>query len=275
MQVSLQRRFAKNFSFGVAYTLSKVMTTISDETTITHIADPRAYDYALASFDRTHYFAANYVWTLPKGSALFGALGDGRVVKAIFDNWSISGLSSISSGNPAELTLSISGQDVGNRLLGAYSGANLSGQQPRLFVTGDPQKAPNEIDMAAFTVPGINDRGPYPRMYLRNPGFNTHDLAILKNFPIGGDGTHYVQLRAEMYNFLNHTQFGGVNRTTNVINGSGQAGNSANFFDNYRNLTITNNTRPAGSASVLGSFFGEYNSARDPRIIQLAVKLYF
>jgi hypothetical protein len=26
---------------------------------------------------------------------------------------------------------------------------------------------------------------------------------------------------------------------------------------------------------VLGSFFGEYNATRDPRIIQLGLKLYF
>ena len=40
------------------------------------------------------------------------------------------------------------------------------------------------------------------------------------------------------------------------------------FFNNYTGLTITNN-RPLAN-SVLGTFFGEYNAARDPRIIQLA-----
>ena len=40
-------------------------------------------------------------------------------------------------------------------------------------------------------------------------------------------------------------------------------------------LTATNNLRPAGSTTVLGTFFGEYNAARDMRIIQLAVKFYF
>jgi hypothetical protein len=33
--------------------------------------------------------------------------------------------------------------------------------------------------------------------------------------------------------------------------------------------------RPAGDTRPLGTFFGEYNAARDPRIVQLAVKLYF
>ena len=90
--------------------------------------------------------------------------------RAVFDNRIVSGISSIATGNPAELVLSIAGQDAGNRLLGAYSNANLSGQQPRLKVSGAAQNAPNEINTAAFSVPGIKDLGPYPRNYLRNPG---------------------------------------------------------------------------------------------------------
>jgi hypothetical protein len=38
---------------------------------------------------------------------------------------------------------------------------------------------------------------------------------------------------------------------------------------------VTNNLRPSGSASVLGTYFGELNAARDMRIIQLAAKFYF
>ncbi|HZS03640.1 MAG TPA: TonB-dependent receptor [Blastocatellia bacterium] len=270
LQVSLQRRFARGVTFGIAYTLSKAMTTVSDEGTFTHISDPRGYDYGLATFDRTHFFVANFVWDLPKGS---GLLGNHWLTRAAFDNWTISGISTVASGSPAELGLSISGQDAGNRLLGAYTNGNLSGQQPRLLVSGDPQGAANQINIPAFTVPGINDKGPYPRFYLRNPGINNHDLSILKNFPLGGEGKYRLQLRAEMFNFLNHTQFSGVNRTTNITNAAGQTG--AAIFNNYTGLTITNNTRPAGNTSVLGTFFGEYNAARDPRIIQLAAKFYF
>jgi hypothetical protein len=270
LQMGFQRRFAKSLNFGVAYTLSKTTTTFSDETTFSHVSDPRAYDYALASFDRTHFFVANFVWNLPKGSKLFG---DRMMAKALFDGWTISGISSIASGNPAELGMSVSGQDTGNRILGAYTNGNLSGQQPRFYVSGTAQNAPDQINTAAFTVPGIGDKGPYPRMYLRNPGINNHDLSIFKSFRFGADGKHYLQLRLEMFNFLNHNQFSGVNRTTNITTAAGATG--ANIFNAYSNLSITNNTRPAGSTSVLGTYFGEYNGARDPRIIQLAVKAYF
>src|SRR5262245_57445426 len=274
LQASLQRRFSKSVTLGVAYTLSKVETTVSDEGTFTNIADPRSYDYALATFDRTHYFVANFVWNLPKGSRL---LGDHWLTRTVFDNWTISGISTVASGNPAELAINITGQDPGNRILGTPTGsgttATLYGQQPRLRVTGDPQNAPNQINTSAFSVPGINDKGPYSRMYLRNPGINNHDISILKNFHIAREGKSYLQLRLEMFNAFNHTQFSGVNRTTNITNGAGQTG--AAIFGNYTGLTVTNNTRPSGNTQAPGTFFGEYNGARDPRIIQVAVKVYF
>ena len=63
------------------------------------------------------------------------------------------------------------------------------------------------------------------------------------------------------------------NLAINVVNGSGQTGSA--IFNNFTSLAVTNNVRPAGSASVLGTYFGEFNSARDMRIVQLAIMLYF
>jgi hypothetical protein len=47
------------------------------------------------------------------------------------------------------------------------------------------------------------------------------------------------------------------------------------IFNDYGKAVITNNLRPAGSAVPVGRFFGEYSAASSPRVIQLAVKLYF
>ncbi|MCM3881114.1 MAG: Plug and carboxypeptidase regulatory-like domain-containing protein [Vicinamibacterales bacterium] len=270
LQAALQRRFAGGLTFGLSYTLSRAETTSSTTDTFIHYQDPQAFDYALADFDRTHYFVANYVWTVPEGGKL---LGDGALARALLNNWTISGISLVASGNPAELAYTVAGQDAGNRLVGTYSAGNSAGQQPRFRVTGDAQGAANEIDLAAFGFPGINDPGPYSRMYLRNPGFNTHDLSVFKNFLIGSGGRRTLQFRLEMFNFLNITQFSGVNRTVNVTTATGATG--AAIFNDYKNLQLTNNTRPAGSTAPPGQFFGEYNAARDPRIIQLGVKLYF
>jgi hypothetical protein len=269
LQVALQRRFSNSFTFGLAYTLSRARTTVSDDATFTNNLDPAAFDYGPATFDRTHYFVANYVWNLPRGSKL---LGGGAFARGLLDNWTISGISWMTSGNPAELTLSIAGQDAGNRMLGTYTAGNGGGLQPRFYVNGEGQSAANEINTGAFTVPNIGDPGPYPRFYLRNPGFQNHDVSIFKNFPLGGR-RRSLQLRFEAFNVFNHPQFSAVNRTTNVTNAAGQTG--AAIFNNYTGLTVTNNTRPANSTAVLGTYFGEYTATRDPRIIQLGIKLYF
>ena len=270
LQASLQRRFSRSLTFGVSYTLSRAITTVSDDGTFTNNLDPQAYDRGPAAFDRTHYLVANYVWNLPPGGHL---LGGGLFARGLLDNWTISGVSWFASGNPAELALVISGQDAGNRLLGTYTAGNGAGLQPRFYVNGDAQSAPNAINTAAFAAPAIGDKGPYPRSYLRNPGFQNHDLSVFKNFPLGGSSQRYLQLRFEAFNFLNMAEFSGVNRTTNLTNAAGQTG--AAIFNNYTGLAVTNNTRPTGSTSVLGTFFGEYNATRDPRIIQIGVKVYF
>ena len=269
LQAEVKRRFTKGITFSAAYTLSRALTTVSDDSTFTNIKDAARFDYGLATFDRTHYFAGTFVWDLPKGS---GFVGGGHAARMALDGWTLSGFTSLASGSPTELSLAISGQDAGNRLLGTYTAGNLSGQQPRFLVSGEPKSGGN-INTAAFGVPGVGQIGPYPRFYLRNPGIHNQDLSVFKNLPFGAEGKRYLQLRVEAFNVFNHTQYSGRNLTTNVTNSAGQTGNA--IFSNYTGLTITNNLRPAGSASVLGTYFGESNAARDMRIIQIAAKFYF
>jgi hypothetical protein len=268
LQLSVNRRFAKGLQLGASYTLSRAKTDAAGTNDNTHPFDMARYDYALANFDRTHYFVANYVWNVPGGGRL---LGDGRLARALLDGWTISGISWVASGNPVELNVTMTGVNVAQRFLGTDAGGTSGGLQPRLRVSGDPRNADGTINPAAFEVPGIGDVGPYDRMYLRNPGFNTHDLSIFKNIP--ASGRRYVQLRLEMFNVFNIVQYSGRNLATNITNAAGQTG--AAVFNNLTGLTVTNNVRPAGRTEVLGTYFGEYNAARDPRIIQLGVKLYF
>jgi hypothetical protein len=49
-------------------------------------------------------------------------------------------------------------------------------------------------------------------------------------------------------------------------------------LNDYSKVIISNNIRGQRAADAgrpLGDFFGEYNRARDPRVIQLGVKLNF
>lgn len=270
LQISANRRFSKGLTFGIAYTLSKATTTISDDGTYTNILSASKYDYGLANFDRTHFFVGTFVWDLPKADRF---LGGNRFARAIVDNGTLSGNTTIASGSPTELGLTISGVDAGARLLGTPTSGNLSGQSPRFFVTGNPQNSDGTLNLGAFSVPGIGQIGPYPRYYLRNPGIANQDFSVYKQFPLGGEGKRYLQLRFEGFNIFNHPQKSGYNFTTNVTNGAGQTGTA--IFNNFTGLTPTNNLRPAGSTAVLGNYFGEANAFRDMRVIQLAAKFYF
>ncbi|HYI93695.1 MAG TPA: TonB-dependent receptor, partial [Bryobacteraceae bacterium] len=127
LQISAHRRFSKGATFGLAYTLSRTETTVSDDATYTRLVDPEQ-DYSLAAFDRTHYFVGTVVWDIPGGGKL---LGDGWAARLLLNNWTLSGITTLASGSPNELTLSIAGVDAGARLLGTPTAGNLAGQQPR------------------------------------------------------------------------------------------------------------------------------------------------
>lgn len=270
LQVSVNRRFANRFTFGLAYTWSKAMDTANGDGEYTNPFNTRRYDYRLASFDRTHIFVANYVVDLPRFSRY---LGDNALARFLLDNWQVSGISQLATGTPFELGVGIAGINANQRIIGSYT------EPVRFNLRRRPQPGPNglQIDPSAFITPPIGYLGPWSRNYLRNPGINNHDISIFKNFPFGQERTRYVQLRFEMFNAFNHTQFAGINAGTNlaVPNPSGGFITGGAIFNSYDQVVITNNLRPTGSTAPLGQFFGEYNSARDTRIIQLGLKVYF
>ena len=53
---------------------------------------------------------------------------------------------------------------------------------------------------------------------LRAPGFQSWDIALFKNIPMGG--TRRIQLRLEAFNFINHPNIGDPTNGTNPESGS-------------------------------------------------------
>jgi hypothetical protein len=272
LQVAVNRRFSRGFTFSASYTWSKSLGTAQADGNFVNPYNTRLYDYRLLDFDRTHAFVASYVYDLPK----FGTrLGNNRLTRGLLDGWQISGITSLISGNPFELGVGVAGGvNANQRITGSWT------EPPRYRLKGDPATGPNGllINPDAFIIPELGSLGLGERTYLRNPGINNTDLAIFKNFPLGdAEKGRRIQLRLEAFNVFNHTQFSGINQNTNLsvplAGGGFDTGNE--IFDNYGNTVISNNLRPAGSVAPLGRFFGEYNGARDPRILQLGVKIYW
>jgi len=115
--------------------------------------------------------------------------------------------------------------------------------------TGSVNGIPLWFNPLAFGRPLDGTTGNTGRNILRGPGTNNWDFSLFKNTNIG---EHIrTQLRVESFNLFNHTQFSGVNTG---INGSAPG------------APITSGTQ--GTSGLV-------NGTRDPRTIQLGLKLYF
>lgn len=272
MQLSVRRRFARGFTFGLAYTWSKAFTTANGDTQTANPFDARRYEYRLADWDRTHVAAVNYSYNLPAVSRRIG-LGQHGWAKQLLDNWQLTGISQFHTGTPFEPGgASTTGIGFSQRVTGSYT------EGPRFNLKHRSQPGPNglQIDPDAFVVPPIGQFGPWSRNYLRNPGVSNHDITVAKNFPFGRDGKQYVQFRLEMFNAFNHTQFRSINLSTNLV--APPDAPSRDVFQSYDRALVTDNLRrqrPDRASRPYGQFFGEYNNAREPRIIQIGLKIYF
>ena len=96
-----------------------------------------------------------------------------------------------------------------------------------------------------FRVPTRGTIGNSAPTIIRGPGIDNWDIAIFKDFPLR-DRTKF-QFRWELYNAFNHTQFNGLDTGAR--------------FDPQGNQV---NTR-----------FGEFTSARSPRVMQFALRFTF
>ncbi len=279
MQISVNRKFTRSFTYALAYTWSKAMTTANGDTsTVGYPTDIRGYEYRRADFDRRHILTLNYVYNLPK---LSPHMKDNAIAKGIFDNWEISGISQFSSGSPwefgmASLQPSRSQSFTGSPDYGA-----------RMLLTGDPTGSRSRtawFDPSVLRLPDIGSDGHGPRMYMSNPGVNNHDISVYKNFPLpGGDSNRRIQLRFEFFNAFNHPNFSGVTSglTWNVASDFSDFNAKRQFDPSYVRNTRTGVNPPTGTTSSalrLGRALGEVNgvyASNARRAIQLAAKFYF
>jgi hypothetical protein len=271
LQVRATKRFSKGLEFGVAYTWSKSMDYGSCQTastqsasscseaynvTVANYQNLRTWNYGPASFDIRNNLVANYLWSLPKGSRVWGNF----LTRAVLDNWQISGIASRLSGTPGGIILKTS--NSANITGGGDPGrVNLSGNPmqgaPRTFnqwfntsVVSAPVAGVAATSATSGYTPGDPGNAPKVNYYL--PGYTNFDTALFKNIPIEGKLT--VQFRLETYNTFNHTQFNSLNNTATFATAASKA-----------------NPNPAQTDAT----FGRFNGANNPRYLQLALRVNF
>lgn len=188
--------------------------------------------------DRTHRFVASFVWDLPK---LEGA---NHFVRAVVGGWQWSGILSYTTGDAMTL---LAGTDrsltaLGNDRADYVGPANQYGQiAPAGSRTGcGSATCVPWLNTSYFVLPAIGTFGNVGKGAFRGPSRTNADMGLIKNFlPFKRNENIRFQLRGEFFNVLNHTEL--------------------------NDPTISRNS---------GNFGGIY-SAADPRIIQLAVKVFF
>jgi hypothetical protein len=254
LQTSLNRRFENGFAFSTFYVWSKALGINNNDFSAgvpnATDAEIRRLDYSYLDYDRTHNFVVNFIYQTPK-------LSDGPMGVATND-WQISGIYRWTSGRPYSVGYSIPG----------ITNASLSGTNnpaARVVLTcdpgsgwsGDPYK---QLDTSCFAPPKPgSDGAESSRFFVRAPPINNVDLSLSKNF--GVIKTVKFEVRLDMFNALNHTQFTGVNSTVN--------------FASLTDRTITNLPYDSSGALVQKTGFGTINGVAPPRTLQLVTRLTF
>ncbi|MDE3149746.1 MAG: carboxypeptidase regulatory-like domain-containing protein [Acidobacteriota bacterium] len=270
LQVNVTRRFHNGLEFGAAYTFSRAMDyTDSYNGTVAVYQNLRQWNYGPAGWDRKHNLIVNYLWSIPKGSRLFGGNGawNNPITRQVFDGWQISGIASYISGAPRSIGLKLSnGQNVTGGGDGARIVLTCDPMRPvhgtRSFhqwfnsgcveppIAGSVPTAANNYQGASYST----GNGVFaPRVNYFLPGDTNFDTALFKNMPID-EGKLTLQLRVETYNTFDHPEFDGVNAT-------------ATFK--------TANSQDPGVNPQTASTFGQLSGTANPRYMQLALRLNF
>ena len=249
LQLSLEKRFSHGLQFATAYTFGKSLDFASTFENLVDPVNPKR-NRSLSLFDARHRFVFSYYWELPvpKYQGMAGKLLNG---------WAVSGITTFQSGFPIRITEQ---DDI--ELQGSFDFETPG--QPNVvapFRSIDPRRAtcafgtgpgagpnaapcqpinagfdPNNSFTEATVPPGTI--GNAPRTVCCGPGINNWEFGFLKSTPISD--RFRLEFRGELFNAFNHAQF----------------------------------FQPDGNTTN-GSDFGRVKRARDPRLVQFALKLSF
>jgi hypothetical protein len=189
-------------------------------------------DYGPAIWDIPHRFVASYLYDVP-----FLKDSPNAILKHVVAGWQVSGVTTVQSGSPVNITISADRANIG---VTGLQRPDLVGAVPSLTCVPDPARLPqlmNCFDASAFAIPAQFTFGNASRNMLRGPKFVNTDLSLMKTVMLGGGAT--VQVRVEMFNIFNTVNWGNPN----------------GVFDNAN--------------------FGRITSAGSMRQVQLGAKLLF
>lgn len=252
LQVSVQRRFNRNLTFGGVYTWSHTLTTASSDQDMQYTQFTRLLDYRNATWDRRNVVAINYVYDLPNLTKHFGGP---QWLSYVTDNFELSGITQFMSGPPV-VDYSVNGNDMA--IWSPANGLTGSDQWGALPPAWTGLDSKGNLELPKIGIPFTGSRGS-----LRDGGMQNWDMSIFKNVPLGENGARYLQLRGEAFNIFNHPNFDQRDYSANLTEPSCTSSGCTPM-----------SIAPANS-TTFGHYISQYSGVGGPRVLQLAAKFYF
>ena len=203
LQLTLERRYARGWSFQASYTWGKSLSTtdssfssLPSEPTNTQDPEDPSLDKGFSAFDTRHRLVAHALWQVPRisgATAWNGLLG----------GWKMAAIASFSSGYPFTVI------DGFNRSRNLQSDATIIADRPDWnpafrgkAILGDPARW---FDPSAFTLQPAGVYGNVPRNALIGPGFSNLDFSLNRKFVFREP--HELEFRADFFNLFNRPNF--------------------------------------------------------------------
>jgi hypothetical protein len=205
-QTSVQKRFSNNFLFNVNYTWSRTISFSGGD--LSSLANPQdvnniALERGPSPFDITHRFSTDFLYVLPFAK-MWGS--DSTAKRLLYDGWQLGGIMKAESGAPFSLF------NPNNALPNNSQRIDYLGGQVYL---DNSDSTLQYLNPAAFATVPLNPVSRAPvrpgtlgRNALRLPGFWEVDLSLAKSLAV--TERFRVQLRADFFNALNHTNFSAI-----------------------------------------------------------------
>ncbi len=217
LQFSVNRRFSKGLSYGLAYTLSKSLDSGSGQRDIIPDTFNGQNLWGPSTYDTRHLAVINFIYEIP-----FLKNASNKLLRSAVGGWQVTGVTQFQTGTPFSVGVA-NGADIAG--VGTGSGgqfAVVNGQY--LLDRGDKAFTANPNDpndknfwFRAFNADGsrtfVNPaQGTFNRDRVRsiiyNPGFQNWNLGLFKTFRV--TESQAVVFRAEAFNWLNHPNWGGA-----------------------------------------------------------------
>lgn len=194
----LEKRTSGGLSLSASYDFSKQMDNYSGPYGVQDFYN-RKNEWSLTSSNNPHRISLTYMYELPIGpNKLFLALTDWR--RYLVDGWSLSGVTTVNSGEP--LALRPQFNNTGG-VVDALTVHYVPGVDPRV----KNRSAELWFNPAAFAHPDDFTIGTASRThpFLRGPGNQNHDLSVTKRLPISSERSFEFSMVG--LNFINRANW--------------------------------------------------------------------